>query len=242
MRRSHSLHALASLLALCLLACDRPAPHVDILGTQKKLYSQFDEELIIRDFFQDMRDGFFVDIGCARPIANSTTYYLEKHLGWSGIAVDALAAYGPKWEATRPNSKFLAYAITDRSGGTVTFYHHVWPEVSSLFESQAAKFGGKEKLYAMEVPAITLNDLLDAEGVTHIDHLTMDIEGAEMQALEAFDIERFAPKLVCIEAHTNKEAGEQELMRYFTEHGYERIERYVPHDMANWYFTPRNGS
>ena len=37
----------------------------DILGTEKTLYSQHDEELIIRDFFQDRREGFFLDVGCA---------------------------------------------------------------------------------------------------------------------------------------------------------------------------------
>ena len=25
--------------------------------------------------------GFFADVGCAWPVRNSTTYYLEKHLG-----------------------------------------------------------------------------------------------------------------------------------------------------------------
>jgi FkbM family methyltransferase len=229
-------------LLACALACDAPDARIDILGTEKKLYSQGNEELIIRDFFQDMEGGFFLDIGCAWPEHNSTTYYLEKHLGWTGIGVDALPSYASEWQKKRPNAKFLNYAVTNRSGGTITFYQHAWTGVSSLIEEQAAQFGGKEKLTPIQVPAITLDDLLEAQGVTKIDHLTMDIEGAEMQALEGFDIERFAPKLVCIEAHTNKEAGEEELMRYFSAHGYERIERYVPHDIANWYFTPRTGS
>ena len=68
-------------------ACERARR--DILGTEKKRYSQHNEELIIRDFFQDRREGFFLDVGCAWPIRNSTTYYLEKHLGWSGIGIDA---------------------------------------------------------------------------------------------------------------------------------------------------------
>ncbi len=29
------------------------------------------------------------------------------------------------------------------------------------------------------------------------------------------------------------------VLKYFTEHGYERIEEYVPHDTVNWYFMPR---
>ncbi len=46
--------------------------------------------------------GVFVDVGCASPVADSTTCYLERHLGWSGIAVDALPEYGPPFTAERP--------------------------------------------------------------------------------------------------------------------------------------------
>src|SRR5262245_52441129 len=48
----------------------------DILARKKKLYSQHDEEVIIRDFFQDRREGFFLDVGCAGPRKDSNTYYL----------------------------------------------------------------------------------------------------------------------------------------------------------------------
>src|SRR5512140_2589670 len=53
------------------------------------LYSQDDEETLIRAFVHDRRGGFFLDVGASDPIRSSTTYYLEKHLGWKGIAIDA---------------------------------------------------------------------------------------------------------------------------------------------------------
>ena len=240
MTRGATRRALLSLLlAVGLGACDRGEDRGDLLEAgEPPRYSQSNEEVIIRDFFQDERDGFFVDIGCAWPVRNSTTYYLEKHLGWSGIGVDAVAAYGPRWLDKRPNAKFLHYAITNRSGGTIRFFQHDWPGVSSLSEEQASGFGGPERLEEVAVPAITLDDLLDAQGVDRIDHLTIDIEGAELQALEGFDIERFRPRLVCVEAHTNGEPGEQALLRYFGEHGYARIDHYLAYELANWYFRP----
>jgi FkbM family methyltransferase len=225
---------LVTLVAAVLAnGCKADKSHVDILGTQEKLYSQHDEELLIRDFFQDKRDGVFVDLGCAWPIRGSTTYYLEKHLGWSGIAIDALAEYASQWAEVRPNAKFRHYAVTDHSGDTLTFYRHGWPAVSSLSKEQAAAFGGEKNLTAIKVPTITLTDLLDAEGIEKIDHLTIDIEGAEPGALAGFDIERFKPELVCIEG--GRVNGDLYL-EYFGKHGYERIERYAPHDEINWYF------
>lgn len=209
----------------------------DILTTGKAIYSQLNEELIIRDFFQDRRGGFFVDVGASNPRYGSTTYYLEKHLGWSGIGVDALPEYGPSWKKKRPNSKFFAYAVTDRSGETVTFYRADWPAVSSLSKEQAELFVGKDKVSAIQVPTITLTKLLDDNGVTHIDFLSMDIEGAEPKALAGFDIERFAPELVCIEVLAEDE-HRSKISEYFRSHGYERIEAYIKHDRVNWYFKP----
>ncbi len=78
--------------------------------------------MIIRDFFQDRRGGFFVEIGCAWPIKNSNTYYLEKHLGWSGIGVDGLPDFAPGWKKHRPGSTFLNFLVSDRSDTKETFY------------------------------------------------------------------------------------------------------------------------
>ena len=47
------------------------------LDKHTKVYSQFDEELLIRHFFNDERGGFYLDVGCAFPEKGSTTYYLE---------------------------------------------------------------------------------------------------------------------------------------------------------------------
>lgn len=49
-------------------------------------------------------------------------------------------------------------------------------------------------------------------------------------------IERFSPELVCIEAAAEQKA----ILRYFAENGYERIDRYLKFDFANWYFRPRD--
>src|SRR5437868_15135190 len=65
-------------------------------------HSQFLEEWIIRDFFHDKRNGVFVDVGAADPRQASNTYFLEQHLGWSGIAVDAQDTYRSAWEQFRP--------------------------------------------------------------------------------------------------------------------------------------------
>jgi hypothetical protein len=85
-------------------------------------------------------------------------------------------------------------------------------------------------------PTITLNDLLDKEGVKTLDFMSMDIELAEPKALAGFDIERFRPALVCIEAHPEVR---QQIFDYFASHEYVLIGKYLRADPVNVYFKPR---
>ena len=87
-----------------------------------------------------------------------------------------------------------------------------------------------------KVPTITLNELLDRNKVTKIDFLSIDIEGSELLALQGFDIDRFKPELICIEAWPD---NRDKLLVYFAAHGYERIDKYLQRDIVNWYFRPK---
>jgi FkbM family methyltransferase len=211
-----------------------PPAHRNILATEKKLYSQSDEELIIRDFFQDRRGGFFLDVGCARPITNSNTYYLEKHLGWSGIGVDGLPEYAKKWRNLRPRSRFFNYLVTDRVADALPFYRSSLPGISAP-QPLRAPSGQLVPTEEIQVPGITLDRLLDDNGVTRIDFLSMDIEGFEPPALAGFDIRRFHPELACIEVKAPTRAA---ILAYFRKNGYRQIERYLERDQVNYYFTP----
>ncbi len=195
--------------------------------------------MIIRDFFKDRRNGFFLDVGCADCFYLSNTAYLETDLGWSGIGVDALAEFGPGYVKDRPKTKFHNYLVTDKSTGKQKFYRaEALPEVSStqkkVAAEQARQYRGDGTVAEIEVPSITLNELLDQNGVSKIDFLNLDIEEHEPAALAGFDINRFQPELVCVEAHP---AVREELLKYFTAHGYKRLEKYLPYDNVNWYFT-----
>ena len=90
---------------------------------------------------------------------------------------------------------------------------------------------------ARDVPTTTLNTVLDQAGLKRIDFLSMDIELAEPKALAGFDIDRFQPALVCIEAHAEVR---QQILDYFAAHGYAVVGKYLRVDPYNLYFEPRS--
>lgn len=216
-----------------------PGPDFDkLLNEGESVYGQEKQELIIRHFFRDRKGGYFVDVGCWLPKQASTTYYLEHHLGWSGLAVDASEKYGAAWKLERPKSAFYAYAVTDKSGETITFYE-AGPISSTEHENIEAwekRLDRGVKTREIRVPTITIDDLLEREGVEKIDFLSIDINGTEPTAMAGFDIQRYHPELVHIEVHKR---NEKILSDYFETNGYRRIDRYLENDPTNWYFTPK---
>ncbi len=238
-----SIAAVAAVIALLSLGCGEGEKRFLTIGPvtlgevwpgpEQKLYSQGNEELIIREILQDQKNGVFLDVGASTPIENSTTYYLEKHLGWTGISIDALPEHAPAYQKERPHTKFFSYIVTDHSDSTEDFYRV--NAATGLSSTDKDRDMIKNlKMEKLELPTITLDDLLEQNGVTSIDFMSVDIEGGAKKALAAFDIDKFQPKLVCIEAPGLEEFIE----KYFAEHDYVRIEKYQRYDHVNWYYAP----
>ena len=211
-----------------------PAGARYLAGYGPNRYSQFAEEWIIRDFFKDRRGGVFVDVGANHYKNDSTTFYLEEQLGWSGLAVEPLEQFAAGYKQFRPRTTFLAFFVSDVSDARAKLYvldkHSVVSSSDRTFTERTAS-GARE----LDVPTITMNDLLQKHGIERFDFLSMDIELSEPKALSGFDIKRHQPELVCIEAHSEVR---QWILDYFARHGYVLVGKYLEADEHNLYFTP----
>jgi FkbM family methyltransferase len=197
-------------------------------------YSEHAEEWLIRDHFQDRRGGVFVDVGANHYRRASKTFYLESVLGWSGVAVEPQREFAAGYATYRPRTKFAPFFVSDVSNETARlFMIRNMGLVASSNEAFVKTFGTADEV--REVPTITLNDLLDTEKVRQIDFLSIDIELHEPEALKGFDIARFKPALVCIEALL---PVRQQILDYFAAHGYVPVGKYLWVDAENLYFVP----
>jgi FkbM family methyltransferase len=192
------------------------------------------EELIVRDFFQDKRDGVFLDVGANHYRNENNSYFLETSLGWSGIAVDALSEFAADYKTHRPRTRFVAMFASDVPDSTVKFFVPADDSMaSSSTPGHTVRHGAPGT--AREVPTTTLNALLAEAGISKVDFMSMDIELAEPKALAGFDVERYQPALVCIEGHPEVR---QQILDYFARHHYTVVGKYLRMDPQNIYFTP----
>jgi FkbM family methyltransferase len=207
-------------------------PLMDRYGPGRNSYGP--EEWIARDFFADKKDGFFVDVGANHYKITSNTYYLETSLHWSGIAIEPLTEFQADYAKFRPRTRFFPFFVSDTSNQRAKMYVlEKNTQISSGQKTFTEQQGKKSQ--ELEVPTITLTDLLDSEKVQGIDYMSIDIELWEPKALAGFDIDRFRPKLVCIETHPEVR---QQILDYFAHHHYSVLGKYLRADVNNLYFTP----
>jgi FkbM family methyltransferase len=191
------------------------------------------EELIIRDYFGDKRSGVFLDVGANHYRNENNTYFLEKSQGWSGVAIDALAELEEDYKRHRPRTRFVAMFVSDVADTSVEFFVPRDNMSSSSTAAATVRSGspGARRL----VQSTTLDAVLHQAGIDRIDFMSMDIELSEPKALAGFDIDRFQPALVCIEAHA---PVRQEILDYFARHRYVIVGKYLRVDPHNLYFAP----
>ena len=197
-------------------------------------YSENFEEWIIRDYFQDMRGGTFLDVGAHHYLTASNTYYLESSLGWSGVAIDALEEFAVDYRLHRPRTQFVAAFVSDTGGGTEQLFV---PETNKLVASVSEEFTKQRGApgTARAVPTTTLNEILEQADIERLDFVSMDIELSEPKALAGFDIGRYRPSLVCVEGHPEVR---QQIVDYFARNGYTLVAKYLRADSKNLYFKP----
>lgn len=197
-------------------------------------YSQGPEEWLIRDFFQNARNGVFVDVGAYEPVKWSNTYLLERDLGWGGIAVDALEEFAPAYHRERPRTRFFVAFVADSDEGQSAIHvNPSEPAVSSATKAFTELF--TRDTAPRHVPTRSLDGILEESGLESFDLLSMDIELGEPTALQHFSIARYKPRLAVIEAHAQTR---QAILNYFARAGYVVVGKYLHIDPQNLYFAP----
>lgn len=148
---------------------------------------------------------FFVEVGCIDGIRHANTYALERR-GWKGVCVEAHPGFIEILRKNRPGSTVFHAAAAAEASDALTFYADPAGDLSSLDkpddEAMAASFGSFYRgVEAIEVPARTLDDMLEqANAPADFEVLSMDIEGAETQALAGLDLHHWRPRVIVLEA------------------------------------------
>ena len=199
------------------------------------LRAQHGEDAQLADRFGNKRGGYYVEVGALDGEKLSNTYYFEKELGWSGVLVEADPQQAENCRQTRPASVVAnRAAMAPGSPPSVTLEVAEGKEEFSTLSPNRVYAGILAErnitTHSIEVPTATLDQILEEAGAKHIDFVTIDVEGHELDVMRGFDLARWRPTVVLIES-----AGGAPNVRIAVQlfrAGYARVRRIVIND---WY-------
>jgi FkbM family methyltransferase len=186
-------------------------------------YSQIGQDKWVAEaVFPGARNGFFVDVGSADGTISSNTKALEQR-GWTGVCIDPFPS-----NMQDRTCQMLREVVFIRSGERVKF------KKSGEIGGIEAKLGiWKDRTKAsptVEFTTVTLGEILERTHAPQFIHfMSLDIEGAELDALQAFPFDKYRLGALAVE-HNGEEPKRTEIRKLLTAHGYELSHSWLQDD------------
>jgi FkbM family methyltransferase len=192
-------------------------------------YSQTNQDKFLHEnFFQNKRDGVFIDIGAHNGIAYSNTKFFEE-LGWSGICIEPIPEVFEELEENRKaiclqgcitnkkgTDKFLRVKGPEMLSGLLDKYHP-WHMQRVIREVSADSEDGSMEI--MEVDCFLFNDVLVENNIYHVDLLSIDTEGGELDIIKSIDFSLFDIDIIEVENNFN----DNEMRDFIMSKGYQFV-------------------
>lgn len=189
-------------------------------------YSQFEQDKIVNEYFNNKTEGFFVDIGAADGIRFSNSKFFEE-IGWKGICIEPNPKAFEDLIKVRTN-KCVKKAVSDKVGTAQFFQITEGPEqLSGLVDefTEAAIYRinndlqqSKSDYEYIEVECDLFENIVDQN---RIDFLSLDTEGNELKILQSIDFNRFDIEVITVENNDY----DYKFMNFLTPKGYRFIKR-----------------
>jgi len=181
-----------------------------------------EEDLIILNYFKDINDGYYVDVGCYHPVHLSNTFLLHKK-GWNGVNIDISEYSIDLFNYLRPRDTNINTAVTNFDGSTKFYYQKKLSQLSSIKKNTATK-RMQGKIDEKDIKAYKLNTILNNTKYRHkkINFLNIDAEDSDFDVLCSIDFKIYRPDMICVEI-IEEDIFESNIYRFLNELNYKKI-------------------
>ena len=203
--------------------------HCCDLSTARALMVTFDETVrrqrfpsqigqdkwVLFRMFPGVSGGYFVDIGSADGTIGSNTKALEER-GWRGLCVDPFPT-----NMDGRTCQVFKDVVWSVPGHKVQFHTH--GELGGVSQTLGAWKDVVTTSPTVELSTVTLADILErGKAPSYIHFMSLDIEGAELEALRGLPFEKYRFGAMAIE-HNDEEPKRSDIIKFLAGRGYERV-------------------
>ena len=163
-------------------------------------YSQCQEDIFLNEnIFKNKKNGTYIELGALDGVLYSNTKFFEDSLNWTGILIEPHPEKFKLLKKNRPNNFLFNSLVSNHteplefkyfvdihaavSGveNTLSQFHH-----DTFFESNEEwiKKLPQNKIF---IKPISLSEIVKSTNLTHIDLLSLDVEGHEYEVLKSWD-------------------------------------------------------
>ncbi|SRR5579871_253051 len=189
-----------------------------------RFYSQIGQDKwVIEIAYPRVRGAYFVDVGSGDGIDGSNTKALEER-GWTGVCIDPF----PSNMQTR-TCRVFKEVVSDTAGKRVKF--RASGAIGGIEDSLGRwKAMADSAAPQVEFTTTTLGDILDrAQAPRFIHYVSLDIEGAEYDALRGFPFDRYTMGILDVE-HNYEEPKRANIAALLQAHGYRFVRSWLQDD------------
>ena len=169
--------------------------------------SQYGQDQVVYDLLGQPKDGVYVDIGANDGLTFSNSLFFEEKK-WSGLCVEPHpTAYKALKEARSCQCLNACVLSTDTKVDflVVEGPAHMLSGIVSLMkedhfnriDSAIQESGGYKEVTQIE--ALNPITFLNRYSISHIDYLSIDTEGSEIEILKHFDFKKINVKVIGVE-------------------------------------------
>ena len=164
-------------------------------------YSQSEEDIFLNNtFFKNKRDGVYIELGALDGVLYSNTKFFEDTLNWKGILIEPHVEKFNLLKVNRPNNylfnnliscykeplkfRYFVDCLANVSGVEDTLSQH---HFETYFETKTNEFYKSLSQNTVFINPKTLSEIIKTTHLTHIDFLSLDVEGHEYEVLQSWD-------------------------------------------------------
>jgi len=158
------------------------------------------DKYLEENIFKGYKNGTFVDVGASDGITINNTLYFEKYNNWTGINIEPIKSLYDQLIINRPNSININCAICNSHGYKDFLCNKGYTELISglkdTFDERHLNRLNKENFeYGLTTEIIKvetqqLKTIFEENYITHVNYLSIDVEGAEFEVIKSIDFDK----------------------------------------------------
>ena len=186
------------------------------------------DEYLETHIFKGYKNGFFMDIGSHDGKSLNNTLYFEENNNWTGVNVEPMKKAYNDLLVNRPNCININCAVYNNDGNTEficnTGYTQMLSGIKDTFDKrhmirlkrENAKYGSTTDI--LEVETKKIETICDSHQISHINYLSIDVEGAEFEVIKSINFDKLYIDVIGFENNYNDSA--MPIIKYLEERNY----------------------